>query len=43
MKILIADDSRAMRQVVAFMLREAGYRGHTARKHSSWRGASCQT
>ena len=29
MKILIADDSRAMRQVVAFMLREAGYRGHT--------------
>ena len=29
MKILIADDSRAMRQVVAYMLREAGYRGHT--------------
>ncbi len=29
MKILIADDSRAMRQVINFMLREAGYRGHT--------------
>ena len=29
MKILIADDSRAMRQVIAFMLREAGYRGNT--------------
>ena len=29
MKILIADDSRAMRQVISFMLREAGYRGHT--------------
>lgn len=28
MKILIADDSRAMRQVVAHMLREAGFRGH---------------
>lgn len=28
MKILIADDSRAMRQVIAHMLREAGYRGH---------------
>jgi len=29
MKILIADDSRAMRQVIKFMLREAGYTGHT--------------
>jgi two-component system chemotaxis response regulator CheY len=29
LKILIADDSRAMRQVIQFMLREAGYRGHT--------------
>ena len=29
MKILIADDSRAMRTVIAHMLREAGYRGHT--------------
>ena len=28
MKILIADDSRAMRQVIAHMLREAGFRGH---------------
>lgn len=28
MKILIADDSRAMRNVIAHMLREAGYRGH---------------
>ncbi|MBN9407869.1 MAG: response regulator [Burkholderiales bacterium] len=28
MKILIADDSRVMRQVIAHMLREAGYRGH---------------
>ncbi|MEY3201547.1 MAG: hypothetical protein RIR70_1097 [Pseudomonadota bacterium] len=28
MKILIADDSRAMRQVIKFMLREAGYTGH---------------
>jgi two-component system chemotaxis response regulator CheY len=29
MKILIADDSRAMRQVISVMLREAGFRGHT--------------
>lgn len=29
MKILIADDSRAMRQVIQYMLREAGYRGHS--------------
>ena len=29
MKILIADDSRAMRQVIKFVLREAGYSGHT--------------
>ncbi|RYE66289.1 MAG: response regulator [Oxalobacteraceae bacterium] len=28
MKILIADDSRVMRQVIAHMLREAGFRGH---------------
>ena len=28
MKILIADDSRAMRQVISHMLREAGFRGH---------------
>jgi two-component system chemotaxis response regulator CheY len=28
MKILIADDSRAMRTVIAHMLREAGFRGH---------------
>ncbi|RYF75319.1 MAG: response regulator [Comamonadaceae bacterium] len=28
MKILIADDSRAMRQVIAHMLRQAGFRGH---------------
>ncbi|MGA0569265.1 response regulator [Variovorax sp. VNK109] len=28
MKILIADDSRAMRQLIAHMLREAGFRGH---------------
>jgi two-component system, chemotaxis family, chemotaxis protein CheY len=29
MKILIADDSRAMRMVIQAMLREAGFRGHT--------------
>ena len=28
MKILIADDSRAMRQVIAHTLRQAGFRGH---------------
>lgn len=28
MKILIVDDSRAMRQVIAHMLREAGFRGN---------------
>jgi len=29
MKILIADDSKAMRRIIAAMLREAGFRGHT--------------
>lgn len=29
MKILIADDSKAMRRIIQAMLREAGYRGHT--------------
>lgn len=29
MKILIADDSKAMRRVIQAMLREAGFRGHT--------------
>ena len=28
MKILIADDSRAMRMMIQAMLREAGFRGH---------------
>jgi two-component system chemotaxis response regulator CheY len=28
MKVLIADDSRAMRQVINHMLRQAGYRGY---------------
>lgn len=29
MKILIADDSKAMRRIIQAMLREAGFRGHT--------------
>ncbi len=29
MKILIADDSKAMRRIIGAMLREAGFRGHT--------------
>jgi two-component system chemotaxis response regulator CheY len=29
MKILIADDSKAMRQVIGHMLKQAGYRDHT--------------
>ena len=28
MKLLIADDSKAMRLVIGHMLRQAGYRGH---------------
>ena len=28
MKILIADDSKAMRRIIQAMLREAGFRGH---------------
>ena len=29
MKILIADDSKAMRRIIAAMLKEAGFRGHS--------------
>jgi len=39
MKILIADDSRVMRQIVTRTLRQAGYEGHTLVEASDGREA----